>query len=150
MGLIVCATRGGEGSQLAQRAAIARAKTQGDRLVFVYVVHVDGQEGFDVTLRPALHNELAWLGKTLLKLAEQRSQLAGVAAETLIVEGDARQQIKTQLQALAADILFMGAPHGSTANHFGDDAIELFAEEIRVETGVVVEVVYPENHWLGV
>lgn len=146
MGLIVCATRGGEGSQLAQRAAIVRAKAQGDRLVFIYVVNVDGQVGFDVTLRPALHDELAWLGKTLLKLAEQRSQLAGVAAETLIVEGNARQQIKAQLRALSADTLFLGAPQGSTANHFGDDAIELFAEEIRAETGVRVEVIYPESH----
>lgn len=144
MGLVVCATRGGKGSQVAQQAAINRARENGDRLLFLYVVQVDEPDGFDVSLRPALREELARLGQTLLRLAKQRSRLAGVFADTLILEGDAREAILAQLRRQSAECLYLGAPARS-ARQTEPTNIELLAQQIQAETAVRVEVVYPPS-----
>jgi hypothetical protein len=71
--------------------------------------------------------------------------LAGVTAEIVIREGEVRLVIDEFLQESEATILFLGAPRGTTANVFGDDAIEQFAQKIHKETGVKVEIARPET-----
>ena len=40
MGLILCATRGGEASYLTQQEAINLAKDRGDEIVFLYIINL--------------------------------------------------------------------------------------------------------------
>jgi hypothetical protein len=78
-------------------------------------------------------------------MARNRAELAGVTAEIVLREGDVRQQIEEFLQESGAEILFLGAPRGTSANVFGDDAIEQFAQAIQERTHVRVEVARPES-----
>jgi nucleotide-binding universal stress UspA family protein len=147
MTLIVCATRGGEGSRAVQQIALQRAVEMNGTVEFLYVLDVDALEGVEDGLRTAVKHELRWLGETLLHLAKQRVDRAdnSVSAEIVIREGQVRSFLKVYLRDRAADLLLLGAPRGTTANVFGDDEIEKFALEIQNDTGVIVEVVRPED-----
>lgn len=142
---VVCATRGGEGSRAAQEQAIQYAQEKDLKLIFIYVVDVNTLDEFDDSLLPAVKEELNWLGKSLLRIARNRAEQAGVAAEIVIREGDVRLAIEDFLQECHADLLFLGASRGTTANVFGDDAIEQFAQRIQDESGVQVNIARPES-----
>jgi nucleotide-binding universal stress UspA family protein len=144
MGCVVCATRGGEGSRAAQEQAIRYALENEQDLVFIYVVDFKTLDEFDDSLLPAVRQELTWLGQSLLRIARNRAVHAGVAAEIIIREGDVRLVIEEYLQESQADLLILGAPRGTTANVFGDDAIEQFAQRIEEDTGVRAEIARPE------
>lgn len=139
----VCATRGGEGSRAVQERAIDHARETGNKLIFLYVVNINKLDRFDETLKPAVRDELHWLGRTLLHIARQRAERSGVAADIVIREGDVREEIGRFLRDCSADLLLLGAPRETTAAIFGDDAIEQFAQSIQDETAVTVEVVRP-------
>jgi hypothetical protein len=144
MSAVVCATRGGEGSRAAQEMATQYALAHQLELIFIYVVDFKTLDDFDDSLLPAVREELNWLGKSLLRIARNRAVLAGATAEIVIREGDVRHKIDEFLQECEAEILFLGAPRGTSANVFGDDAIERFAQKISSETGVRIEIARPE------
>lgn len=144
MGNVVCATRGGEGSRAAQEVAIRYAQANQHDLIFMYVVDFKTLDDFDDSLLPAVRVELTWLGQSLLRIAGNRAEQAGVSAEIVIREGNVQQKIEEFLQETHADILFLGASRGTTANVFGDDAIEKFAQKIQDDTGVRAEIARPE------
>ena len=145
MDCIVCATRGGEGSRAAQMAAIKRARKEGKPLVFLYVTAPDSLGDVDEQLLPAIRHELNWMGKTLLQVAKGRAEAAGLKASVEIREGNVQEQIEQFLQEAHAEVMMLGAPRGISANVFGDDAVERFAQLIQDDTGVEVLVIYP-NH----
>ena len=142
--LIVCATRGGQGSRAVQRAAVAHAKEADARLEFLYVVDDEVIEGISNTLRPALRQELLWIGRTLLELAARRGRLEGVSAEIIVLEGTVRDQIIAYLREHNVLALYVGAPRGTTANNFGDDEIEQFALMVERDTDTKVHVARPD------
>ena len=145
MGSIVCATRGGEGSRAAQMAAIERAKATDSPLLFLYVVDpLSLETEIETSLKNALLAELTWMGETLLRTAQKRADAAFLATEVKIRRGSVRQEIIRFVQDVQADLLVVGAPRGTTANVFGDDAIERLAEAIRQETAVAVEIIRPD------
>lgn len=140
---IVCATRGGEGSRVVQSAAIRRAKESGQPLVFLYVTDPHSLGEYDQALEPAVREELDWLGETLLRTAQRRANAAQLHAEARIRQGNVREEICRFLEESNAGILLLGAPRGTTANVFGDDAVEQFAQEIMDSTHVQVEIIRP-------
>lgn len=145
-GHIVCATRGGEGSRAVQIEAVRRAQVSGKPLSFLFVTDVARILGeVDGGMETAVFAELKWMGKTLLHIARQRAQLAEVEAEVVIRQGDVKDEIARYLQQCKADLLLLGAPRGTTANVFGDDAVEQFALLIQETTGVTVEIIRPED-----
>ena len=144
MGCVVCATRGGEGSRVAQEQAIRYAQENQKAIAFIYVVDFKTLDEFNDGLLPAVREELTWLGQSLLRIARNRAEQAGVSAEIVIREGDVRLVIEEYLQESQADLLILGAPRGTTANVFGDDAIEQFAQRIEEDTGVRAEIARPE------
>jgi nucleotide-binding universal stress UspA family protein len=101
--------------------------------------------GIEDPLLPAIQTELDWLGKALLFLAQKRAQGVGVASEIALRKGDVREEISRVLAEQSADLLLLGAPRGTTAHIFGDDAIEQFAASIQEKTGVKVEIARPEE-----
>ncbi len=145
-GHIVCATRGGEGSRAVQIEAVRRAQSLNKSLSFLFVtdvVHILGE--VDGGLETAVLAELEWMGRTLLCIAQQRAQLAEVEADVVIRQGDVKDEISRFLQQTQADMLLLGAPRGTTANVFGDDAVEQFAQLIQETTGIAVEIIRPED-----
>ena len=145
MGVIVCATRGGEGSRAAQLTAIQFARAEDHQLVFLYVVdkHIIGEP--DETLKGAVHAEFHWVGQVMLQIACQRAERAGLIAEMAIRDGAVRDEIEKFLREKEATRLLLGAPR-HTSPVFGDDAIEQFAQTIEADTGVPVQVVRPEDY----
>lgn len=145
MSSIVCATRGGEGSRAAQMVAIEKAKETDKPLLFLYVVDPDSlEEEIDDSLKDAILAELDWMGETLLRIAQKRADAAYLSTEVKIRRGNVREEIIRFMKDMDADLLVLGAPRGTTANVFGDDAIERLAETIREETAVSVEIVRPD------
>ena len=145
MECIVCATRGGEGSRAAQEAAIRRARKEGKPLVFLYVTALDSLGDVDEQLIPAIRQELNWMGQTLLQVAKGRAEAAGLKATVEIREGAVQTEIERFLQESNAEVLILGAPRGLTANVFGDDVVEQFAQTIQADTGIEVQVIYPDS-----
>ncbi len=141
---IVCATRGGAGSRVVQLAAIERAKRSGYPLVFLYVASPGDMSHITPPLQVAIREELIWLGKALLYVAEHRAQGAGLKAETIIRVGDVQDEICQYLTDHRASLLLLGAPRGTTAELLGDDAVEQFAARITENSGVPVQIVRPE------
>jgi nucleotide-binding universal stress UspA family protein len=148
MNEIVCATRGGAGSRVVQLAAIERAKRSGYPLVFLYVAASADMGHISLTLQEAVREEMIWLGKALLYVAEKRASDAGLKAETVILMGDVQDEICSYLTEHKASILLLGAPRGTTAELSGDDAIERFASRIMKNSGVDVQIVRPEEELL--
>lgn len=145
MGSIVCATRGGEGSRAAQMAAIERAKASDKPLIFLYVVDPHSlDDDIDVSMKEALLTELNWMGETLLRIAQKRADQAFLGTEVRIRRGTVRDEITRFVKDVNADLLVLGAPRGTTANVFGDDAIERLATWIEEQTAVSVEIVRPD------
>jgi len=142
---IVCATRGGAGSRAVQRAAIERAKNCGKRLVFLYIAAPGSLDSITPNLQESVRAELIWLGKALLYIAQKRARDAGLKADTVIRVGSVQDEICTYLTEHKASILLLGAPRGTTAELFGDDAVEQFATRIYENSGVEVEIVRPED-----
>ncbi|MFQ5422120.1 MAG: universal stress protein, partial [Anaerolineae bacterium] len=142
---IVCATRGGEGSRAVQREAIRIADSQNKHLIFLYVIDTSDMVPMDEGLLPAIKKEMFWLGRTLVLIAQKRARLEGIQADVALRDGDVPTEIGKFLQEANASLLLLGAPRGTTANVFGDDAVELFAAEIEERTGVPVQLVRPES-----
>lgn len=145
MSLIVCATRGGEGSRAVQQKALDVALAEQANIVFLYIIDVARWTDVEEGLEGAAKDEAYWLGKTLLYLAKLRAEAVGISAEIEIREGDMLTTIQNYVRDRQASHLLLGAPRGTTANVFGDDAIEQFAGTIAQETGIPAEVVRPES-----
>lgn len=145
MSKIVCATRGGEGSRAVQIAAIEMAKQNNKSLVFLFVTDTQNVGQVDAILKPAIYEELNWMGNTLLRIAKQRASAAHIQAEVVIKAGDVQEEISRFLRQSQAELLLLGAPRGTTANVFGDDAIEQFALSIQEMTGIPVQIIRPEH-----
>lgn len=143
--VLVCATRGGEGSRAAQLTAVEMARSQGLHLVFLYVVDATRITEYDEVLQEAVRAEFHWLANALLNIARQRAEHAGLSAEVIVLEGPVKEQIEQFLRQKRAKRLVLGAPRG-TSPQFGDEAIERYARSIEEDTGVAVTVVRPEEH----
>ncbi len=145
MGCIVCATRGGAGSRAVQEKAIQTARERECDLIFLYVIDTSSMNETNEKLKPAVRDELLWLGRTLLRIAQKRAENARIGSEIVIREGQVQDEICQYLKERSADLLLLGAPRGSTAATFGDDAVENLALAIRDASGVEVEIVRPEE-----
>jgi hypothetical protein len=145
MNEVVCATRGGEASRAVQMAAIEQAKASGSPLVFLYVVSPDAVKDVEPRLKDAVIEELIWLGKVVLKVAEDRAEREGMKARKVIRQGDVLQEICSYLTEKQARLLLLGAPRSATTSVFGDDPVERLASSIHGNTGVDVAVVRPDR-----
>ena len=144
MNEIVCATRGGEASRAVQMAAIEQAKASGNPLVFLYVVSPDAIKDVEPGLEDVVVEELIWLGKAVLNVAEDRAQGEGLESEKIIRVAIVRDEICGYLTERQASLLLLGAPRSATTSVFGDDPVERFASSIHENTGVDVAVVRPD------
>lgn len=143
MGSIICAMRGGEGSRAVQMAAIQRASTSGQRLLFLYIIDSARLDELDRIIQSSARAELYWMAKTLLHIAEQRANNAGIKAELVIREGRLQDEIAKIVMDAEASTLLLGNPRGQSASVFGGSEIDNFAHSIEKSTGIRVEIVRP-------
>ena len=142
---IVCALRGGQGSRAVRQRAIQRAIERSLPVTFLSIIDLKPFADVDESLLPALAEELAWMTEVLARLAMQQAQQQGVEAHIMVRKGDVATEIARFLRESEANLLLLGAPRGTTANVFGDDAVEQFAVSIQNDTGVPVEIARPEQ-----
>lgn len=134
MGLILCATRGGETSYKTQQAAIALAKERGDSIVFLYVIDL---HFLDKTASPIvidIESELMQMGLFFLLMAKEAAEEQGVPAETITRKGMVREEIIQAVLDEGAEVVVLGTP-GGKRSAFEMESLNEFREEIERVTG---------------
>lgn len=132
-GAIVCATGNGDASRIVQRRAVEMARDQKKKLVFLHIVDVARLGELDPALIPAAQREMAWLGKAVLQLAEERARRQGVDATFAIRFGQVLPELERFVKEERAALLLLGQPT--------NDALLRFAQTIEGDTGVPVQLV---------
>ena len=140
MGIILCATRGGEASQYTQNAAIALAKKRGDELAFLYIIDLRFLDKTAAPIMVDVENELGELGNFLLLIAKERACEEGVKTQTLCRKGNVREEIKKAAREIGATLVVLGRPR-EKSSAFQLSNLQTFAKEIEDETGVEVHII---------
>jgi nucleotide-binding universal stress UspA family protein len=134
MGLILCATRGGEASYRTQQAAIALAKERGDEIVFLYIINLHFLDKTSAPIVVDIENELEQMGRFFLLMAKERATEQGVKARTIIRRGEIREEIMKAARDVTATLVVFGRPAG-TLSAFQLPNLREFMEEIEQATG---------------
>ncbi|MBN1316059.1 MAG: universal stress protein [Anaerolineales bacterium] len=142
MQTIICATRGGEACRRTQGRAIELAKEREGELIFLYVVDISLVGPVDKGLVDALKEEMARLGRALLRVAQSRARDQGKEARAIILEGNVREKIKEAVLDNRAQTLVIGTPvSNATHQAFSRESIKSFADLIREDLNIEVIVV---------
>ena len=139
MGKILCATRGGEASYIAQDAAIALAKEQGDELVFLYVADISFLNNMSAPMVIDVESRLEKLGHFQLVMAQERAAAQGIEAQVIVRMGQLRAELVDVAEEIGATIIIMGRSMGPESA-FADAAIKAFVADLQTETGVEVRI----------
>ena len=139
MGMILCATRGGEASYPTQDAVIALSKEQGDELAFLYVADVSFLNQTAAPLVVDVESRLEKLGQFQLVMAQERAAAMGIKAQAIVRTGHLRAELIAVAEEIGADIIVMGSSLGPDAA-FEDVALQAFAADVQTETGVEVRI----------
>ena len=139
MGLILCATRGGEASRRTRDKAIELAKERGDELVFLYVVDMSFMDKTAAPVVVDAESGVKRMGGFLLAMAQEHAREKGLEAQVIIREGKTREEIKAAAKELEVDCVVLGLP--TEGGVFREEAIRAFAREIEEETGAEVVLV---------
>ena len=134
MGLILCATRGGEASYRSQQAAISLAKERGDEVVFLYIINLSFLDKTSAPIVVNIEHELEQMGSFFLLMAQERAAEQGVKVRTAIRRGEVREEIIQAARDEGATMVVLGQPTGKMSA-FEMTSLRAFMEEIERETG---------------
>lgn len=140
MGLILCATRGGEASYRSQQVAISLAKERGDEIIFLYIINLDFLDKTSAPIVVDIENELEQMGRFFLLMAKERAVEEGVEVRTLIRRGDVREEIIRVAMEEQVTLVVLGRPVGKLSA-FLESSLEEFRQEIEKETGAETALV---------
>jgi len=140
MGIILCATRGGEESQRTQDAAIELARQRGDTLIYLYVADPSFLDRIAAPVVVDVEGELERMGRFQLALACEQASAQGVDVQGVVRHGHLQTELVSAARELGATLIVLGTPRGE-ASVFDEEALLSFAARIRKETGVEVCVV---------
>ncbi|MBN2045719.1 MAG: universal stress protein [Anaerolineales bacterium] len=140
MGVILCATRGGEASYGSQQAAIALAKQRGDEIVFLYIVNLDFLDKTSAPIVVDIENELEQMARFFLLMAEERAAEQGVIVHTIIRKGEVQKEIIQAALDEKATLVVLGRPAGKLSA-FKLSSLEEFMREIEEVTGAETALV---------
>ncbi|MGD9144948.1 MAG: universal stress protein [Anaerolineae bacterium] len=145
MGLIVCATRGGEAGRRTQEQAVALAKERGDELVFLCVFDPAFAGNLSADLSEAVVQEQQWLGRILMNVAQSRARKQGVDAYAVVRSGPVVESIEEFVLESCASMLVIGKPKvDSDLGTFKLDNVQSCADQMVDDTGIEVVVVTPD------
>ena len=146
MGLIVCATRGGEAGRRTQERAIALAKERDEDLVFLCIFDPAFAGNLSDALSEAVVLEQQWLGRTLMNVAQSRARKRGVNAHAVVRSGPVVENIEDFVRESCASMLVIGEPKVDSAlGAFRLDNVQSCADQMVDKTGIDVVVVTPEG-----
>lgn len=140
MGLILCATRGGEASYRTQQAAIALAKERGDKIVFLYIIDLHFLNKTAAPIVVDIESELEQMGRFFLLMAKERAMEQGIEVDTITRKGAVREEIIQAALDLEATLVVLGRPAGEQSA-FETSSLQAFAEKISQETGAQTRLV---------
>lgn len=138
--MILCPTRGGEGSYPNQDRAIALAKERGADLLFLYITNV---EFLGLTAAPKLidiETELDEMGEFMLTMAKERAEKANVNADILVHRGGFNTVLVHVIEEYPIDTVVLGVSAGGTGVVTAEYIQEL-VDEIGSKTDVEFIVV---------
>jgi len=142
MSVILCAIRGGEASRKTQEYAVNMAKEKNAQLIFLYVIDEYLIEKADVNIRKEIKEELALIGRLLLRMARFYGREKGVEAKILTLEGSLRGTLENAIMDNKVDLLLLGKPREeNNKSYFQYKEVKKFAEEISEITGVNVNII---------
>jgi Universal stress protein family len=138
MGIILCATRGGEASILTQEAAIKQAAAEGDEIVFFFVVDVEFLAHAKFTLRSDIvHEELQEMAEFLMAIAVERAKKKHVKARALIRHGSFWEELTQAMTEVGASQVVLGQPgEDEDKATFKKAHLEETAARLAKQTGV--------------
>jgi len=140
LGHIVCATRGGEGSEATVERAVSLARERGLALTFLYIVDVEFMKQA-ITARTSLATEeLSKMGEFVMMTLVERAAEEGVAADYAIREGRFHDVLFAYLEEVGASTLVLGSPRATTSR-LKLDRLSGLAREMTEKLGVEVELV---------
>ncbi|NIM95264.1 MAG: universal stress protein [Anaerolineales bacterium] len=140
MGLILCATRGGEASIHAQDLAISLADKENEPLVFIYIADDSFLNKTAAAVVVDVQNELVNMGEFFLVMAVERAVNKGVEASAITRVGPFRATLCEAAGELGATTIVLGQPSGETS-HFQEEEFQHLLECLAEETGA--EIVTP-------
>ncbi len=138
--IILCPTRGGEGSFLNQDRAIAIAKARRAEILFLYITNV---EFLGLTAAPKLidiETEMDEMGEFMLTMAQERAENASVKANTLVMHGKFRKALIEVIEKYQVETVVLGSSAGGTGV-VTEEYIHELADHIHSKTGVEFIVV---------
>lgn len=136
MGLILCATRGGEASYRTQQAAIALAKENGDEIVFLYIIDLHFLDKTAAPIVVNIENELDQMGQFFLLMAKERATEQGVEVRTITRRGKVREEIINAILDEGATRVVLGRPVGKQSA-FQESSLQSFTNEIKRVTEAI-------------
>ena len=140
MGLILCATRGGEASYRTQQAAIALAKEQGDEIIFLYIIDLSFLNKSAAPIVVNIENELDQMGRFFLLMAKERATEQGVEVRTITRKGIVQEEIINAVLDEGATQVVLGRPAGELSA-FQTSSLQAFADEIERVTEAITILV---------
>lgn len=141
---IVCAVRGGPHSQLTISRAIDLARETDLPLHFLYVVNLDFLAHATSSRVRTIWEEMRQMGEFILLVAQSKALAEGVAAETLVRQGDVGEEIVHLCRGLAANYLVMGLPQiEQEESLFTHQRLQAFIQDAEERTGA--KVVLPDG-----
>ncbi|MGD8466232.1 MAG: universal stress protein [Anaerolineae bacterium] len=140
MGTILCATRGGEGSQTTHDQALALAQERGEELVFLFVVDISFLSQMAAPIVVDVESRLEMMGQFQLALIQERAAAQGMQVQTMVRRGRLRPELVAAARELDAELIVLGRPARQTAV-FEEDTLQVFARGLQAETGIEVRIV---------
>ena len=129
---ILCAVRGGPESEKTIEYAVALAKRERARLVFLYVVSLRIFASSSEIRAKTIEKELSRMGEFILLMAQARAATEGVSADTFVRQGDILEQIPIACKEMNAKILLLGkAQEGNEDSFFDAETQDAFVEKMR-------------------
>jgi nucleotide-binding universal stress UspA family protein len=139
-GSIVCATRGGAGSEATVQGAIEIARKRGLGLTFLFIADLEFMKHTTMGRTGRAAEELRKMGEFIMLTLVEKAQEFGVEADFAVRQGRFREELLGYLEETRPAVLVLGSPKAGTAL-LDWSRLEHLMQEIEEQTGVRVELV---------
>ncbi len=141
---IVCAIRGGPGSQATIAKSVLLAQETRLPLHFLYVVNLDFLVMTSSSRVRTISEQMRSMGESILLAAQDQADKQGVEAQGNVRQGDVGEEISAFCHELGADYLVLGRPQSQEEeNVFTQARLDEFTARLESQTGA--QVVFPEG-----
>ncbi len=136
---IVCAIRGGPGSQPTILESIKLAGETKLQLYFLYVVNLDFLAHTMSSRVQTISKDMRQMGEIILDAAQAQAASEGIEAVGMVRHGSVGEEINTLCHEVDADYLVLGRPHVQREDSlFTHDLLAEFIAQFEERTGAKV------------